>query len=80
MEIKLSYTKEQELQVLRTKHIVSFYKGDRAQDVLNSMKHVPFESRVLSWEEDGDEFIINFIEEKSVQARQANDISTTQET
>ena len=63
----MSYTKDVEFQVSRTRHIISIYKGDRAQDLLSDVKHLPFEAHLLEWEEDADELILTFIEEKSVQ-------------
>lgn len=63
----MSYTKDTEFKLVRTKHIISIYEGARGQDVLDDMKHVPFEARLTSWETDGDELILTFFEEKTGQ-------------
>lgn len=61
----MGYTKDLELKLVRTKHIVSAYQDTRAQDLLEYIKHVPFEAILTSWDTDGDELIMTFIEEKT---------------
>jgi hypothetical protein len=43
----MSYKKSLEMKIIRTKHIVTFYNKTNAIDILNDLKQVPSEAKLI---------------------------------
>lgn len=44
----MSYEKSLEMKILRTKHVVTFYNNTNAIDILNDLKRVPAEAKLIN--------------------------------
>jgi hypothetical protein len=47
----MSYSKSLEMRIVRTKHVVSFYNGTCASDLLKDLGQVPKEAKVIKFED-----------------------------
>lgn len=61
----MAYKRTSEVKLVRVKHEVSFYEGARALDLLDSLKHVPAEAKLVDFNEEGLTYTLVFQEEKN---------------